>query len=306
MRPLSPTLSDIARIKLNETPERIQQDLDILRAWIKKQRHLRARTSDQFLVAFLRRCHFSLEETKKRIDNFFSYYNVFPEIYKNRCMSSRIFDINRLGVHYYPEFPRCSDKAAILIARFGQFDPNRFSVKEIFQFIMMAMEIIWLENDYATVAGVSQILDLANITFDHLKRFDRTIFERYWTWLQDCCPLRIKEVYVINVGRDIQCHISIIKMMMKNQLEHPIITVKSLEELYTHIPRCNLPEEYGGTNGHIGECIAYMEDMLQNYRQYFDEDTLYGCSEELRSGEVVSYEAEFGVNGSFRKLSFDD
>ncbi|XP_013112706.1 alpha-tocopherol transfer protein-like [Stomoxys calcitrans] len=305
VRPLTPTLADIALRDLNETPERIQQDLHILREWIKKQRHLRARTSDQFLVAFLRRCHFSLEKTKKRIDNFFSYYNVFPEVFRNRSITSRIFDINRLGVHYYPEFPRCTDKSAILIARFGQFDPNRYNVREIFQFIMMAMEIISVENDYATVAGVSQILDLANITFENIKRFDRSIFERYWTWLEDCCPLRIKEVYVINAAKDIQFRIHMIKTLMKNQLAHPIRTVKSMEELYTHIPRSNLPEEYGGSNGHIGECVAYMEDLLHTYRQYFDEDTLYGCSEELRSGDIVSYEAEFGLNGSFRMLNFD-
>lgn len=97
MRPLSPTLAEIAKRDLNETPDRIQQDLYILREWIRQQRHLRARTSDEFLIAFLRRCHFSLEETKKRVDHFFSYYNVFPEVFKNRYISSRIFDINRLG-----------------------------------------------------------------------------------------------------------------------------------------------------------------------------------------------------------------
>lgn len=97
MRPLSPTLAEMARRDLNECPERIQQDLQILREWIKKQRHLRARTSDEFLIVFLRRCRFSLEATKKRIDKFFSFYNVFPEVYKNRCISRRIFNINRLG-----------------------------------------------------------------------------------------------------------------------------------------------------------------------------------------------------------------
>lgn len=79
-----------------------------------------------------------------------------------------------------------------------------------------------------------------------------------------------------------------------------------MDELYSYIPRCNLPEEYGGTNGHINECIAYMEDLLQNYRSYFDEDPLYGCSEELRSGDIVTYEAGFGLNGSFRKLIHDE
>ncbi|XP_061392283.1 alpha-tocopherol transfer protein-like [Musca vetustissima] len=305
MRPLSPTLAEIARRDLNETPERIHQDLQILREWIRKQRHLRARTSDEFLIAFLRRCRYSLEETKRRIDKFFTFYNVFPEVYRNRCITRRIFDINRLGVHYYPEFPKCSDKSAILIARFGQFDPSFYHVKEIFQFIMMAMEIISLENDYATVAGVSQILDLQNINYDHLQRFDRTIFQRYYTWLEECCPLRIKEVYVINASKEIQRHINMMLILLKNQKLQPIHVIKTMEDLYDHIPKRNLPEEYGGSNGHIAECIAYMEDMLHNYRSYFDEDTLYGVSEELRTGDIVPYEAEFGLYGTFRQLPFD-
>ncbi|XP_005175258.2 alpha-tocopherol transfer protein-like [Musca domestica] len=305
MRPLSPTLAEIARRDLNETPERIQQDLHILREWIRKQRHLRARTSDEFLIAFLRRCRYSLEETKRRIDRFFTFYNIFPEVYRNRCITRRIFDINRMGVHYYPEFPKCSDKSAILIARFGQFDPINYNVKEIFQFIMMAMEMISLENDYATVAGVSQILDLHNIKYEHLQRFDRSIFQRYFAWLQECCPLRMKEVYVINASKEIQRHINMMSILLKNQKFQTVHVLKTMDDLYAHIPKCNLPEEYGGSNGHIAECIAYMEDLLQNYRNYFDEDPLYGVSEELRTGDVVTYEAEFGLYGTFRQLPFD-
>lgn len=100
MRPLTAKLAEIARNDLNEIPERIEQDLIILREWIRQQRHLRARTSDEFLIAFLRRCKYSLEETKKRIDAFFSYYNIFPEVLRNRCVNSRIFAINRLGYLY--------------------------------------------------------------------------------------------------------------------------------------------------------------------------------------------------------------
>ncbi|XP_037827040.1 alpha-tocopherol transfer protein-like [Lucilia sericata] len=305
MRPLSPTLAEIARRDLNEIPERIEQDLIILREWIRQQRHLRARTSDEFLIAFLRRCKYSLEATKRRIDAFFSYYNVFPEVLRNRCVNSRIFDINRLGVHYYPEFPKCNNNAAILIARFGQFDPKRYNVKEIFQFIMMAMEMISLENDHATVAGVCQIIDLKNISFERIKNFDRCLFQKYWWWVQECCPLRIKEVYVVNADKDIQRKINFIKTFVKNQMQYPVFVIKTFEDLYEYIPKCNLPEEYGGSNGHIAECIAYMEDLLQSYRNYFNEDALYGCSEELRAGEVVTYEAEFGLNGTFRKLSID-
>lgn len=141
-------------------------------------------------------------------------------------------DVFSSRVHYYPEFPKCNDKSAILIARLGQFDPNRYNIKEIFQFIMMAMEMISLENDYASVAGVCQILDLQGITFDRVKRFDSTLFERYWIWLQDCCPLRIKEIFIINAAKDTQRRINIIKFLMKIQAENQSVQTNKQISIY--------------------------------------------------------------------------
>lgn len=125
-------------------------------------------------------------------------------------------------VHYYPEFPKCNNNAAILIARFGQFDPKRYNIKEIFQFIMMAMEMISLENDHATVAGVCQIIDLKDISFKRIQNFDRCLFQKYWWWVQDCCPLRIKEVYVVNANKDIQRKFNFIKTFAKHQIKYPV------------------------------------------------------------------------------------
>lgn len=79
--------------------------------------------------------------------------------------------------------------------------------------------------------------------------------------------------------------------------------VKNVEELYDYVPKKCLPEEYGGYNGHIAECLTYMDDLLRSYRDYFAEDGNYGTCEEQRTGDIKPYEAEFGVSGSFRKLS---
>lgn len=90
---------------------------------------------------------------------------------------------------------------------------------------MMAMEMISLENDHATVAGVCQIIDLKNISFERLNNFDRTLFQKYWFWVQECLPLRIKEIYVLNADKDIQRKINIIKTIMKNQIKCPVSIV---------------------------------------------------------------------------------
>lgn len=68
IRPLDPALQQKAIDELNEDPERIPQDLEAFRAWIKKSPHIKARDDDQFLVNFLRGCKYSLEKAKQKFD----------------------------------------------------------------------------------------------------------------------------------------------------------------------------------------------------------------------------------------------
>ncbi|XP_053950461.1 uncharacterized protein LOC128858317 [Anastrepha ludens] len=306
MRPLPPELAKIAREELNESPERVNQDLIILRTWIYQQRYLRARTSADFLIAFLRRCRYSLEETKKRIDAFFNFHNKFPEIISHRRVTENILAINQLGLQYFPEFPRCSDHAAIMISRMGGCCPKRCHMREIMAYNMMVMEMIAQENDNAAIVGVCQIIDMSNMAVEHAAQLDGGLFKKWWYWMNYCSPLRINVIYCLNAPKEIQNWLTVLKTLhVKRETIPPLFMIKSLKDLYQYVPQKCLPEEYGGVNGHLHECISYMEDLLRSYRDYFEDEVNYGTIEELRSGEVRPYEAEFGAEGSFRKLIVD-
>ncbi|XP_037945011.1 alpha-tocopherol transfer protein-like [Teleopsis dalmanni] len=304
MRPLTPALAKIAKEELNETPERVEQDLFILRVWIRQQIHLRARTSDEFLIAFLRRCNFSLEETKKRIELFFHFYNLMPEIFYNRLVTERLLNMNKTGIYFYPEYPKCDNQSALLIIRIGQFSWKWHTQRELVRFVTMAMEIIALENDNASVAGVTEIIDLDGVEKEFFYSFHRVMVKKWFYWIRDCLPLRIKDIFVINPSKEL-LRMFLFQQFLQRASNYPIIVLKTTEELYKYVPKKCLPEEYGGYNGHIAECVGYMEDSLRSYKSYFEEDTLYGVNESLRRGEVPLYEAEFGLAGTFRKFKID-
>lgn len=97
IRPLSDKLAINAQKELGEVPDRIDEDIAMLREWISKQPHLKARTDDQLLVAFLRGCKYSLEKAKQKIDSFYAMRNAVPELYKNRFVDDRAIDILRQG-----------------------------------------------------------------------------------------------------------------------------------------------------------------------------------------------------------------
>lgn len=80
LRSMDPALVTLALSECNEQQAEREAMIACLQAWIAKSPYLRARTDEHLLLAFLRRCRYSLEETKRRIDNYYSLRNVFPEV----------------------------------------------------------------------------------------------------------------------------------------------------------------------------------------------------------------------------------
>lgn len=80
IRPLNEELQKSAN-ELGEVPSRLAADLAALKEWISQQPHLKANTDDQFLVAFLRGCKYSLERAKEKIDKFYTLKTKFPEMF---------------------------------------------------------------------------------------------------------------------------------------------------------------------------------------------------------------------------------
>jgi hypothetical protein len=80
IRPLSEAYAKIAKDELNESPERIQSSLEVIKLWLKQSPHIKARMENQFLVSFFRCCKYSLEKAKEKLD---MYYTIRTKIYKN-------------------------------------------------------------------------------------------------------------------------------------------------------------------------------------------------------------------------------
>lgn len=98
IRELSASLAKVAADEVNEVTDRIQSDIDALRNWIKKSPHLKSRSDDQFLVAFLRGCKYSLEKAKHKLDLFYTVRTHAPELIRNRDpMNDHVLGMIRLG-----------------------------------------------------------------------------------------------------------------------------------------------------------------------------------------------------------------
>lgn len=154
IRPLPSALAEIAKNELNEDPDRIEGDLKSLRDWLQKSPHIKARSDDQFLIAFLRGCKYSLQRVKEKLDLYYSIRRAIPEIFIDRHPRlEKVRELMKLGVVL--PFPQTETPSSprILIIRPGCYDADKYSVMETFKISTMIFEIMMREDDNLTVAG---------------------------------------------------------------------------------------------------------------------------------------------------------
>lgn len=98
VRPLNTALKLKTQDELNETTDKIAQDLHIFREWLSKTHHMKSRTDDQFLIAFLRGSKYNFDKAKKKLDLYYKRKIVAPEIFPpGKATNPKIIDVLRLG-----------------------------------------------------------------------------------------------------------------------------------------------------------------------------------------------------------------
>ncbi|XP_065367112.1 alpha-tocopherol transfer protein-like [Calliphora vicina] len=307
VRPLPPNLQKVAIEELNEDPKRLEADIESLKTWIKQQPHLNARTDDQFLLAFLRGCKFSLEKAKSKIDKYYTLRSKFPEFFTLGDVNDPKYqEIVRLGVGLVLPKPLNEDGPRIMLIRNGIYDPKKYTLLDIMRVAQACNDILMWEDDYAIVNGFIHIGDLSGWTKEHFYQFNPSHMKKITVYSEEAMPLRPKASLMINVPSVFESIFNMLKpMMSEKQVNRMTIYASNYEQMYEKVPLKYLPKEYGGENGSIPEIIAEWEKKFNDYKEYFTEDAKYGTLEHLRPGKPIDFENLFGMEGSFRKLNVD-
>lgn len=217
IRPLSKELQQLAKLELNEVPERIDEDLSRLREWIAKTPHLRARTDDKFLIVFLRGCKFSLEKAKEKLEAFYTLRAQTPEVFSNRRVTTELLNIARSGGVISLPHTNGPTGSRIVLARPGLF-PNFVHFHDILKVLGMGQDNYLIEDDNSSVAGSTLILDLNNTTTDFLHQLTLSLIKRVIAaWLQGN-PMRFKAFYVVNMKPFWANLVNLVKMLLSEKL----------------------------------------------------------------------------------------
>ncbi|XP_059608766.1 retinol-binding protein pinta-like [Phlebotomus argentipes] len=308
IRPISSELAKVAKEEINEVPERISEDLEALKEWIRKQPHLRARTSDQFLVGFLRGCKWSLERAKEKIEDFYTLRGRIPELMKGRDpLDKRTRKLIRTGVGLPLPLTEAPGKPRIMLIRPAAYDPALFTFADVMKVGNMIGDVLLLEDDNMMIAGQIDILDLADVSAGHFMQMNPGLMRKITLLTQKANPMRQIETHCINTPPGFETIFNMFKGFVNEKQRNRIHVHRNTEELFKCIPRKLFPTEYGGEAGKIEDIIDFWEQKLITYSEWFKEDEeQYGVDEEKRQKPYKDATQEFfGPNGSFRTLNLD-
>lgn len=135
-------------------------------------------SDDQFLVAFLRGCKFSLERAKEKVDMFYTIRGAIPEFFSNRDPQSPVLSKvieNGLCVPF-PHVDKRNNSRLLLI-RQGAYDPNEINVLDVTKVSYMITDLLMMEDDYTTVAGQTVLIDLKGLHFGHMRQQSATLLK---------------------------------------------------------------------------------------------------------------------------------
>lgn len=220
IRPLNSSLQVIAREQLHEEPDKIQENLDMLKEWIKKSAHLKSRTDDQFLVTFLRGCKYSLEQSKKKIDMFYTLRTHIPEMLNNRDpMDEKLHEVIKLGVGLPLPDTESPGSPRIMLVRPGVYDANKVTIQEVMKVSSMVNDILMIEDDNTAVAGQIGIIDLQNVTLAHFIQMQPAFIKKMTMMMQEGMPVRQKGVHYINTPSTFEKVFNLFKSFMNEKMK---------------------------------------------------------------------------------------
>ncbi|GJQ86158.1 hypothetical protein Trydic_g13438 [Trypoxylus dichotomus] len=307
IRPLSKELQAKAIAELNEKPDRVREDIEYMKEWLKKQPHLPRDIDDQFILTYLRGCKFSLEKTKIKLDAFYTLRGMLPEFFSNRDPFNKdVQEVLKLGIALPGIKSATPDSPRLLIQRTVP-DPNAVKMETIFKVNMMLADIMVREDDQCLIGGLIIFNDTTGITLSHMTHMTPSIAKKSMTYWQNALPNRPKEMHFFNIPTFFDTMMSMIKPFLNEKMQKRmhIHNTNRIEEMYKHIPKALLPTEYGGDAGPIQDLIDYWKKKVEDYAPWFKGDAKRFSDESKRPGRPKTATDLFGMEGSFRKLNVD-
>ncbi|KAM7292746.1 putative Sec14 cytosolic factor [Ixodes scapularis] len=203
---------------------------------------------EEFLVKFLRGRKYRVEEAFEIIRKYFrvrlEYTDIFDNLLPSRIMFDAIFRQHKLLTLLKKPDPQ---GRRITLFKLGVWNPGVCSLNEFFRAVIVGAEYCLLDQRFQ-IAGVVAVVDLEGLNFSHLLHYTPKELRKTVKLGQECYPLRIKGIYLVNNPEVFQLIYAVVKLFLNAKIIKRVHFIgRDYNQLHKLVPRELLPEEYGGT-----------------------------------------------------------
>lgn len=278
------------------------EDLDCLKDWIRKQPHLPQNISDDQLKLFLHSCYYRLETTKKTIDTYYTLKTGVPEFFANRSLDAPGMK-HILNVVKFCTLPKLTNKGyAVLFAKLTNFETSQFVLDDAIKLLFMVVDSHLKQK--GLLPGLIFLFDMTGVSLGHLTRINLSSVRKYFNYVQEAMPVRLKAIHIINVSPVMPHIMTLIRPFIHKQLVQYIHLHSSdeVQKLYTSIQREILPKDYNGEEASMDTLSKFTLELLREHADWFQEDEKMKIDDAKRQNKNHD---KFSLQGSFKKLELD-
>lgn len=279
----------------------LQEDIDAIIEWYQKQPHLvDAPIGRDYIEKTLMASKGSLEKAKRKIDNFYKYRSLAPELIQDRSDDLNDPNYDPWTVYRQAAMLKLFNGKRISVFKLTEPNASKMLLEVMLRNTIMLGD---LRMKYDYMLGDIWIFDFQNASFSHLLRVNLLLFQKFVNILQDGIGIKVYEIHVINATSLGQSFINMLRQFVKPKIVDKIVTHNTTEELQEHIPKTYLPKDYGGDQPSLDE---FKELYKREMKKDATKNYLIGCCQQIsdekrRPGD----DKEEYLVGSFKKLDFD-
>ncbi|CAH0713624.1 unnamed protein product, partial [Brenthis ino] len=284
-----------------DKPERLEESINHLIDWLKKQDHLLKKDySREYLERTLIISKGSIEKSKVKLDKICTFRSLVPDFFENFDIQNSQL-LNDISCFFLPKMTQDCYRVFMFNNRGQRFEAGLLN---IYRYFIMTCEYLQA-NDYCN--GIIGVFDYTDTNImELLKAINLVELRKTFSIVIEGYGMRLKGLYFITPSKAIDAFVSIIKQAVSSKISQRIQVFKDMEQLHDIIPKDDLPLEYGGKELSIKELSKKLKNELSSkeFSDYFNE------MREARTDELYRSEEKFndqclGMPGSFRRLTVD-
>nr|CAB3267363.1 alpha-tocopherol transfer protein-like [Phallusia mammillata] len=264
---LSPAILAKAVAELNEPEDntkRLAAIDEIKRGFLGNTEGLTLMKEDDiFLLRFLRARKFDMARSLALLKNYHKQRSSWKEVFDKVNNPSRLVKVFDAGC-ICGSLGKAKDSSAIVLGRPGKL--SGMSLTDFVAAVFLSVETL-LDIEENQVYGITVIQDMYYLNFGFVRQIGPSLASRFLGLLQDCLPIRLKSVNVVNEPMLFDIAFAIIGPFMKEKTKKRFtIHGQEYSGLHSIIDPQILPDNYNGSGNAI-DVEGWKNTVLERFKQ---------------------------------------